>query len=353
MDQDMQISYRRRRWPIRTEKLRELYRAEAWRSAVLFMVVGVALALLLQQALLEGLRRYREGNVGIMNRVMQGEINADILVSGSSRAMFHYDPRVIEAETKLKSFNIGRNGTKLHEQLQLLKLYLRHNKRPAYLIQNLDMVSLTKNDDVTDPKQYIPWLNHEEVYRPLFQQKRYFFVYRWFPLLAMVRTGGMQTALLGLFQSGRGQADVLKGFTPQDLAWDENDFEKFKAGNRSGVSWQIDPQKIQTLAELIELSKKNEIQVVLVLSPDYREAHEIFRSRNETVQAFKEIAGRFGVPFWDYSDDPISGDSAYFYNTQHLNRTGAGVFSKSVAERLGVDISNRRAPGTTMVGDLK
>jgi hypothetical protein len=349
----MQITYR---WlwqsKVRAEQLWVRYRAETWPGAVLFVVLGLVFALVLQQVLLQGLRRYGEGNVGIMNRVMQGQVDADILISGSSRAMFQYDPRIIEVETKLKSFNIGRNGTQLHEQFHLLKLFLRRNKRPAYLIQNLDMLSFSKNDDITDPKQYIPWLNHEDVYGPLFQQKRYYLVYRWCPLLAMVRAGGMQAAVSGLLKSGTAQTDEFKGYTPQYLAWNSDNLEKIKTQHPSGLRWTLDPQKMQTLADLLEISRENEIQVVLVYSPDYLEVHKYFPNRSETIQAFREIAGRFQVPFWDYSDDPISGDRSYFYNTQHRNQAGASIFSKSIARRLSVEIFSKHITSTASKGGV-
>src|SRR6185503_19432905 len=82
-----------------------------WLGALLFVAGGMASALVLQAILIRGLARAEEGNVGIMNHVMRGDIDAEVVISGSSRAMYHYDPEVIESVTGLRSFNIGRNGT--------------------------------------------------------------------------------------------------------------------------------------------------------------------------------------------------------------------------------------------------
>jgi hypothetical protein len=319
-----------------------------WCGALLFVLIGLMLALALQSALLLGLKHYGEGNLGIMNRVMRGHIDADILISGSSRAMFHYDPRIIEAETNLKSFNIGRNGTKLHEQLELLQLYLRRNKPPAYLIQNLDMMSFEKNDEITDPKQYISWLDHDEVYAPLFQRKKYYLFYRWFPLLGMARSGAMQAAVLGLLKPSLAQTDKFKGYAPQYFTWNK-DFEKFKAENPAGVKWTVDPQKVQTLTNLLEICKKNQIKVILVHSPEYLETGDFFLNRNEMLRQFRKIAQSFRVPFWDYSENPMCGNKGYFYNSQHLNHTGASIFSKFIARRLSVEIfSERKMAGSRL-----
>jgi hypothetical protein len=304
-----------------------------WKACIGFIAGAVLCALTVQTALVYGLKHNRDGNVGIMNRVMRGEINANIVVSGSSRAMYHYDPRIIEAETHLSAFNLGRNGTKLHEQIQLLKIYLRRNRRPDYLVHNVDIAGLLENDDVTDAKQYVAWLDDQDVFGPLRDQKRYFELYRWCPLLGIARTGGMQAAVLGLFDRAGAQADDLKGYSPQDRVWNE-DFEKFRAQNPSGVRWTTDRHKVQSLVQLLKLCLERGIQPILVLSPDYHETRGLFLNRGEALQVFQEIAAELDVPFWDYSEDPIASDRTLFYNSQHLNQRGATAFSESIAVRL-------------------
>jgi hypothetical protein len=308
-----------------------------WIRAACFLLIGLLLALLLQRALLGGLRRYTYDNLGIMNSIMRGEINADIVISGSSRAMYHYDPRIIEAATSLSCYNIGRNGTKLHEQLNLLNIYIARNKRPSYLIQNLDLASLQANDDITDPKQYIAWLEHDDIYRPLLQQKHYYFLYRWFPLVAMANTGAMRAAILGLLRVPPGRMDQFKGYVPQYLTWTK-EFEQFKAQHSSGVSWTIDPTKQQTLEHLIETCQRTGIALILVYSPDYRDSQAFFRNRDHILHELRRTADRHNVPFWSYSDDPICGDKKYFYNSQHMNHRGATAFTRLLARRLADQI---------------
>jgi hypothetical protein len=43
----------------------------------------------------------------VWNRIVDGTINAEIVISGLSRALTHYDPRTIEERTRLTAFNIG------------------------------------------------------------------------------------------------------------------------------------------------------------------------------------------------------------------------------------------------------
>ena len=265
---------------------------------------------------------------------MKGGIDADILVSGSSRAVYHYDPRVIESYTGKKSFNIGRDGSKPDEQLALLKAYLRHNRKPQYLIQSLDVINLKANDGVTDPMSFVGWLDQDELYVEARSHKRYFMVYRYFPLVGFMRTGAMKPsieALLGHTTQAEGR---LNGYHPQDKAWND-DFEAFRRQHPNGVTWPIEPAGRGALEDILELCRKEGISVILVYSPEYRECQELTVNRDKVFSVFQDISAKFNLPFWDYSQDAISSERAYFYNSSHLNRQGATVFSQVIAARLG------------------
>src|ERR1700675_1996172 len=64
-----------------------------------------------------GLRHVKTGQYGVSNRMMLGKINAKVIITGSSRALSHFDPRIIEAQTGLTAFNLGRNGAQADMEL--------------------------------------------------------------------------------------------------------------------------------------------------------------------------------------------------------------------------------------------
>ena len=124
-----------------------------------FACLVLLLAILLNALITSGLRRINTSSFGVWNRIVDGTINAEIVISGSSRALTHYDPRTIEERTGLTAFNIGLNGSQTDMQLARLKTYLRHNKKPSLLIHNLDLFSFqTTHGGVYDPGQYVPYL---------------------------------------------------------------------------------------------------------------------------------------------------------------------------------------------------
>src|SRR5207302_909891 len=93
-----------------------------------FVCLSLLLAILFNAQINSGLRRINTSSFGVWNRIVDGTINAEIVISGSSRALTHYDPRIIEERTGLTAFNIGLNGSQTDMQLARLKTYLRHNR---------------------------------------------------------------------------------------------------------------------------------------------------------------------------------------------------------------------------------
>ena len=61
---------------------------------------------------------------GALNQVMAGQVNTDINISGSSRALSHYDPRVIQDLTGMSAYKNGMNASQIDLELTILKCLL-------------------------------------------------------------------------------------------------------------------------------------------------------------------------------------------------------------------------------------
>src|SRR5690242_10777221 len=76
------------------------------RRLLAFCVVVVATMAALHVAITWGLRRIGTSDFGVSNRIVRGQINAEIVVTGSSRALTHCDPRIISAMTGMTVYNL-------------------------------------------------------------------------------------------------------------------------------------------------------------------------------------------------------------------------------------------------------
>jgi len=282
-----------------------------------------------------GLRRIRTSDFGVSNRVMTGKINAEVVITGSSRALTHYDCRVIQKITGHTSFNIGRNGSQTDMQLAYLKAYLANDAKPRLVVHNLDLFSFLTSQEIYDSAQYLPYLDQEAIYAGVSRVYPDAWKWKYLPLYGYLVEDMRFTWILGLkgFVGYQPKEDHFLGFLPRHTPW-TGDFEKYRRDNPNGVRFEIEPQGIRDLEELTKVCRDQGIQVLFVYSPEYSEMQALERNRGEVFAKFRAIADRFQVRLWDYSDSPICKNRGNFYNSQHLNAEGAEAFSADLAKRL-------------------
>jgi hypothetical protein len=310
-----------------------------------FFSLVIFLAITLNILITSGLRRITTSTYGTWNQVMQGEVNADVIISGSSRAANHYDPRAIEAATGYTAFNLGQNGSQTDVQLAVLKTYLEHNRKPRLVIHNLDAFSFVTTREVFDPGQYIPYLQDPEIYHALKQIDPEFIKGRYVPLYGYVVQDMNFAWVLGLKRllGWSPSEDHIDGFTPRARQW-TNDFQKFKINNPNGMNFSIEPKGVRAVEQLIRLCQDSGIELILVYSPEYAEMQSMETNRSEIFAEFHVLSSQYHLPFWNYSSWKYSGDRDYFYNSQHLNANGAEVFSADVANRLREYATSQPSP---------
>jgi hypothetical protein len=300
-----------------------------------FFGMLVVLAFVANAIVSSGLRRIKTSVFGASNQLMDGKVNAQIVVTGSSRATAHFDPRVIESITGRTAFNLGRNGSQTDMQVAILKAYLEHNRKPELVVQNLDAFTFVTTREVYDPVEYTPYLYDYELYDALRKINPKIWKTRYMPLYGYVVEDMKFTWILGLkgFVGLSPKEDYFSGFNPRSKKW-TNDFQQFRAANPDGVSFEIEPAGIRVVEDLIRVCRQNEIQLIFVYSPEYIEMQSMTKNRAEIFDHFAELANHFNVPLWDYSDWKYAGNQDFFQNSQHLNAAGAAVFSDDVANRL-------------------
>jgi hypothetical protein len=312
--------------------------AETWNAIVRiasFFGLLILLVFLMNSAITSGLRRIKTSAFGASNQIMDGKVNADIVITGSSRALAHYDPRIIEEATGHTAFNLGRNGSQTDMQVAFLKAYLAHNRKPQVVIHNLDAFSFVTAHEVYDPVEYQPYLYDSNLYDALRKINPEMWKSRYIPLYGYV-VEDMNFAWIQGFKGFFGWSpheDFFLGFNPRAKKWG-SDFQEFKASNPKGVSFQIEPGGVQDVEELIRVCKENGIPLIFTYSPEYSEMQGLTNNRAEIFGRFHDLANRSNIPFWDYSDWKYASNQDFFQNSQHLNDVGAEVFSKDVANQL-------------------
>jgi hypothetical protein len=287
-----------------------------------------------------GLRRVKTSEFGAFNRTMSGTVNAEILITGSSRALAHYDPSIIQSITGKTTYNIGLNGSHTDMQVALLKTYLRHNTKPEIVVHNLDTHSLlSTEEDLYHLGLYMPYLGEEDLYKALGEVRADVWRWKWIPLYGYAVEDMNFTWVDGLkgFFGINPPEDFFLGYNPRKPVWTD-EFEHLRESHPHGVRIGINPEGEAAMQNLVELCRQQGIRLILVYSPEYDEMHDLTINRAEIFAKFKDLAKRYEVPFWDYSNSPLGQDRKYFNNSQHMNVVGASEFSRDLAHRIAAFI---------------
>lgn len=317
---------------------RKRTRRSAWRGLARilgFFCLIVILLFALNAMINSGLRRTTTSEFGIWNKIVHGKINADIVIFGSSRALAHYDPRIIQRATGFSAYNIGLNGSQTDLQLARLRAYLNHNRKPKLLIVNFDLFSFVTSHEIYDPAQYVPYMTEPAIYAGVRRVYPDAWKWRYLPLYGYAVEDMRFDWLIGLkaFFGIQPREDHLNGYQPEDRQW-TGDFARFKANNAAGWSVDVEKQGVIDFTDILRICQVAAIPVLVVHSPEYFEVQEMERNREEILQRARALSAKFGAEFWDYSDSPICRDRANFYNSQHLNQSGATLFSDDLGKRL-------------------
>jgi hypothetical protein len=81
--------------------------------------------------------------------------------------------------------------------------------------------------------------------------------------------------------------------------------------------------------------------LVLVYTPKYIEGQKYIENRSEVMSIYNNFAQKYDLLLLDYSNDEISFDRSLFYNTSHLNKTGANLFTTKLAHDLKMRMHNQ------------
>ncbi len=305
------------------------------RDMIAFPVIFVILSLAVQAYLMEGFYARRSGDFGEWNRIVRGEINADILITGASRAQAGMDVSLLEEDLNKDVYNIALLGNSLALQVARLKVYLKYNRPPEAIVQVVGRNTLRK-PRAYNPGQFIPYLNEKEIYQTLSGISKHFILARYFPLysFALLSHDFTVDAVQGL--TGREDTvDCYKGYCPVNIDWNkEEDVKTVKRLYPQGLKGQMTEEGKAALNELVQLCRQKRIRLFFVYAPVYYQFNEFVVNLDEVRAIYRKLSDGRDIVFMDYSSAEMARQEKYFYNSQHLNQLGSIEFSKIFGPEL-------------------
>ena len=285
----------------------------------------------------KGLRKSRNTYFASWNDLYSSKINADLLILGSSRAEFHISPKILDSVLYVNAYNLGLSAWHFDMQYARFRIYLQHNRKPKYIIQNVDIYGFSKRSDVADFPQFLPYIQDTILQKTIRGHKGELdFYQRNIPLLKYKNQHAI--AFEGLFNflgfsNLYDTTSKYKGYRGNNYAWNK-DFENFKKRFPNGVKYRFDKEVKRQFDEYLAFCQRENIKVFLVHAPEYYEVQPYYKNKSELINLCNKSVIKHGCYFLDYSKNLLCYDRKYFYNSQHLNKTGAELFSIDLGNKI-------------------
>jgi hypothetical protein len=312
---------------------------------ILFLVILTLCIFCLNKSTDLGLKKSNYWFFEDWNEIFGKRIDADIIISGSSRSWRHFSPKILDSVTTLNSYNLGMDGSDLAMQITKYKVYEEQNKKPKYLIQMLDINTVGVAANLPYPEQFVPYFDDSVLRNAISKYPDFSKFELRFPSLSKYYGKGniVVYGLSELLKIKRYKKQKYKGYCGNNKDWDGS-FDIFKSHNRDGFRAVIDTNTICEFDRFLKNCESSSIKVFLVLSPEYIEAQNLELNRDSVVRIFESFALKYHTLFLNYSDSSLSMKKEYFYNSQHLNIKGAELFSLSAANAIRNYINPKRLP---------
>lgn len=266
-----------------------------------------------------------KGGNNARNSYIADRMTEDVLIFGSSRAIHHYDPRIIEDSIGLSCYNCGRDGNGIiFNYGQYLLFSERHT--PRIIIYDLaDGFDLLTGDDkhkyISGLKLYYDRSGISDIFDDVDKTERF----KLFSIL--YRLNGKWLGILSDCTIPM-QSDI-QGFRPMTgvMPYEPKSFKETQ-------SVKYDSLKMCYFQKLVNDCKFKDVKLIFAASP-------LYGATSSTVyNQFKEFARENRVPFLDYySNNDISRNKKYFKDTSHLNEEGASEYTKRIIKELRVIIN--------------
>ena len=249
------------------------------------------------------------------------ESDEDVLILGSSRAAHHYVPQILSDSLGMNCFNAGQDGNGIILHYGRWKM-ISDRYTPKLIIYDITAnFDIALNDNMTYVDRLKPFCNDNQVKKyiadifPLEKyklcSKMYRYNYKFLEVLSDCAANNV---------ADDGYAP-LEGLIRKEIV-DKESFE------HKDIS--IDSVKLKYLEQLVKEAKENDTKILFILSPSYRgiERDQV------AIKTINDIAKRYSVIFFDYSDDSICQDASLFYDSSHLNDKGARIFTNKLIAQI-------------------
>lgn len=266
------------------------------------------------------LSNYAKGGDTARNNYICNQTNEDLLILGSSRAIHHYNAKILKDSLKMSCYNCGQNGNGI---LLMYGRLLIINKRYKPRLIIYDVQPTFDYLEGEDNHKYLDLLKpyyHREGISELFETVDNTEKYKM--LSKMYQYNSKFIQIISDYFHPMAPKDIY-GYRPRSGIIEENKIAKQKKVK----DLQIDTLKWNYFNKLIDIT--GEERIIFVASPLWNGIQPKYYA------PLKELCQKRKIPFLDFSNDTsFVQKNILFDDAVHLNSNGADKFTNKLIREL-------------------
>lgn len=262
--------------------------------------------------------------------IVNGKMNKDIIVAGSSRGARDIIASQIEDSTGYSTYNLCYGGSNVDFHEFILRTLYKFNNPPKILLLAVD-----------DPHE-LAYLDY-----PRFRGDRLYplvkYSHIWKELAKREAKDRLFSSILILKRLNKSNFDLCQkrftsldtiiscGSMPITIQSHKEDWNYISSERIYPYDEEV-PEKIKAFQNIIEDCKKHNIKLIVIFPPNYQTHSKSFEMR------IRQLSDG-GVFFYIYDmTNPIYRDKNFFYDKIHLRRNGAIIFTNEIIQYLNDNI---------------
>lgn len=303
-------------------------------NILLFIVVSLVCAMGLDYIITKGLHKHSDYLSEVWCDLMDTTQNYEVIILGSSEAIYDYCPLVIDSVLHTNSYAFGRGNLTFPAHLFTWNMYKKYhaNKLPKLVILSLDYVDMCYRPVKTslENEQFLP-LFYEPLARDFLKQygeynlaDMYIPCWRYYGHQQRIYFG--ISSFLGL---GKTQPKWhYKGYAY--LTEPDGDNEPYTQQHTIDFQLEI----CQLMDTFLMDCKQHGVDVIVLASPTRKDLSSVVTNWNEIYDKYQQIAQQNAVPYMDYTHLYDDEEPSHFASPNHLLGWASISYSDTICQLI-------------------
>ncbi len=251
------------------------------------------------------------------------EVDANILIFGSSRAAHHYVPSILSDSLDMSCYNCGLDGNGIIYGYGKLKTITARYYPKIVILDIQPTFDLFTNDNckyLAPLRPYYQYPGVDSLFWDINPSERW---------KMMSNSYRFNSKFLSILMDNLSDRAISSdnGYMP---LYDTMTYEPSKSTAKKN---ETDPVKIRYFEQFICEVKRHSALFVFI-SPEYG-------SNADWPDIVEDICAKYSIPYYNYlSDKRFANNKTYFADSSHLNDNGARAYTEIVAADIKMQIEN-------------